>query len=148
MRYCNLAYKRITNAKFILSTKRVQAIRGNSRTLRQCNQKQCMYVLVVVCRNFSMLLLILCFPVSCFLDRNVRLKVWEGLPPGNDEKPPVEVKNILTPVFFQSEDGIKAWICYPSTSFLKGEIMTPNSQYDCRIKLRAGMLFSIKHSQI
>jgi hypothetical protein len=78
------------------------------------------------------------FIYSCFLDRSIRLKVWEGLPPGRDE-PPVEVKNILRQVFLQAEEGIKAWICYPSTSCLRGEIMTPNSSYDCRIKLRAGM---------
>jgi hypothetical protein len=71
------------------------------------------------------------------IDRNVRLKVWEGLPPGRNE-PPVEVKNILIPVFIQNDESIKAWICYPSTSCLRGEIMTPKSQYDCRMKLRAG----------
>jgi hypothetical protein len=71
------------------------------------------------------------------IDRNVRLKVWEGLPPGRNE-PPVEVKNILIPVFIQNDESIKAWICEPSTSCLRGEIMTPKSQYDCRMKLRAG----------
>ena len=69
----------------------------------------------------------------------MRLKVWEGLPSDCD-KPPVEVKYILKQVFIQDEDSIRAWICYPSTSVLRGEIMTPNSKYDCRIKFRAGML--------
>ncbi|CAB4027687.1 Hypothetical predicted protein, partial [Paramuricea clavata] len=46
--------------------------------------------------------------------RNVRLKAWEGLPPDSDEKPPIGVKNILTSVALQAEEGIKAWICYPS----------------------------------
>ena len=78
------------------------------------------------------------FHLFLFLGRSVRVKVWEGLPPGRDE-PPVEVKNILRQVSLQAEEGIKAWICYPSTSCLRGEIMTPNSSYDCRIKLRAGM---------
>jgi hypothetical protein len=73
------------------------------------------------------------------LDRSVRLKAWEGLPPGNDE-PPFEVKNILNPVSFEAVEGndIKAWICCPSTTILRGEIMIPNSRYDCRMKLRAG----------
>jgi hypothetical protein len=73
-----------------------------------------------------------------FLDRNVRLKAWDGLPLGSDE-PPVEVKNILSPVFLDAEEGIKAWICSPSVSVVRGEIMIPNSLYDCRMKLRAGM---------
>ena len=68
----------------------------------------------------------------------MRLKVWEGLPPGRNE-PPVEVKNILSPVFLDAEESIKAWICYPSVSVVRGEIMIPNSLYDCRMKLRAGM---------
>ena len=67
----------------------------------------------------------------------MRLKVWEGLPPGRNE-PPVEVKNILIPVFIQNDESIKAWICYPSISCVRGEIMTPKSRYDCRMKLRAG----------
>ena len=70
----------------------------------------------------------------------MRLKVWDGLPSDCDNKPPVEVKNILRPVFIQDEDSIRAWICYPSTSVLKGEIITPDSAYDCRMKFRAGML--------
>ena len=77
-----------------------------------------------------------------FLDRNVRLKAWKGLrlPPDCEDEPPVEVKNILKQVFLHEENGIKAWICYPSSSILRGEIITPNSTYDCRMKLRAGML--------
>ena len=71
----------------------------------------------------------------------MRLKLWEGLPSDGDDEPPVEVKYILRPVFVQDEDSIKAWICYPSTSVLRGEIITPDSKYDCRMKLRAGMLF-------
>ena len=65
------------------------------------------------------------------------MKVWEGLPAGTDE-PPVEVKNILRQVFLHDEKSIMAWLCHPSSSCVRGEIMTPESQYDCRIKLRTG----------
>ena len=75
------------------------------------------------------------------LDRNIRLKVWEGLPAETDE-PPLEVKNILKQVFLCSDESIKAWICCPSTSCVRGEIMTPDSEYDCRIKLRAGYRYA------
>ena len=88
--------------------------------------------------------MILCFPLSCFLDRSVRLKAWEGLPPDSDEKPPIEVKNILTPVALQAEEGIKAWICNPSVTVLREEIMTPNSEYDCRLNLRTGMILHLE----
>jgi hypothetical protein len=91
--------------------------------------------------------LIFCYFLSCFLGRNVRLKAWKGLRPGPlgiDDKPPHEVKNILTPVILQADKDIKAWLCYPSVYVLRGEIMTPNSLYDCRMKLRTGMLLRIK----
>ena len=54
-----------------------------------------------------------------FSDRNVRFKAWQGLPPGSGEPPP-EVKNILNPVFLETEKGFRAWICYPSTAVLRG----------------------------
>ena len=63
------------------------------------------------------------------LDRNIRMKVWEGLPAGTNE-PPVEVKNILKQVFLPDEESIMAWLCHPSTSCVRGEIMTPESQYE------------------
>ena len=63
--------------------------------------------------------------------------MWEGLPAETDE-PPLEVKYVLKQVFLCGDKSIKAWICHPSTSCVRGEIMTPDSQYDCRIKLRAG----------
>ena len=87
------------------------------------------------------------FSLFCCLDRNVRLKAWKGLRPGPsgiDDKPPHEVKNILTPVILQADKDIKAWICYPSVDVLRGEIMTPNSPYDYKMKLRTGMLLVIK----
>ncbi|XP_028398389.1 uncharacterized protein LOC114521994 [Dendronephthya gigantea] len=70
--------------------------------------------------------------------RNVRFKVWEGLPSDTEDEPPMEVKNILTQVVLRGNESIKAWLCYPSTSVLRGEIMIPASPYDCRIKLRGG----------
>ena len=71
----------------------------------------------------------------------MRLKAWEGLPRPSDShhEPPDEVKNILSPVLLQGDGSIKAWICYPSTSVVKDEILTPDSKYDCRMKLRVGM---------
>ena len=58
-------------------------------------------------------------------------------------EPPVEVKNILNKVILKDDKSIKAWICHPSTSVLRGEIMIPTSRYDCRMKLRAGMHLGI-----
>ena len=69
----------------------------------------------------------------------MRLKAWEGLSSDSHHEPPDEVKNILKQVFLQGDDSIKAWICYPSTSVVKDEILTPDSKYDCRMKLRVGM---------
>ncbi|CAB4030645.1 Hypothetical predicted protein, partial [Paramuricea clavata] len=80
--------------------------------------------------------------------RIVRLKAWEGLPPDSDEKPPDGVKYILTPVALQAEESIKAWICCPSKTVLRGEIMTPNSEYDCRLKLRAGSRYVIDKDSV
>ena len=68
----------------------------------------------------------------------MRFKAWKGLPPHSDG-PPVEVKYILEKVSVRADEDIDAWICYPSTTVLRGEILTPNSLYDCRIKLRAGI---------
>ena len=80
--------------------------------------------------------------------RSVRLKVWEGLPPGSDE-PPIEVKNILRRVFLHGMQDINAWLCYPSVSVLRGEIIAPNLQYDCRMKLRAGSRYvAVQESDI
>ncbi|XP_046846607.1 uncharacterized protein LOC124440295 isoform X2 [Xenia sp. Carnegie-2017] len=69
--------------------------------------------------------------------RYVRFKAWKGRDPENEE-PPSEVKNILRPVVLWRYEDIKAWLCKPSVSVIRGEIMTPDSSYDCRIKLRAG----------
>ena len=71
-----------------------------------------------------------------FADRYVRLKLWEGLP---DMEPPSEVKNLLKQVFLEHHgEDLVAWLCYPSTTMVRGEIMTPCSKYDCRLKLRTG----------
>lgn len=73
-----------------------------------------------------------------FEARYVRFKAWKGRDPENEE-PPSEVKNILRPVVLWRYEDIKAWLCKPSVSVIRGEIMTPDSSYDCRIKLRAGI---------
>ncbi|XP_028399889.1 uncharacterized protein LOC114523221 [Dendronephthya gigantea] len=71
-------------------------------------------------------------------ERTVRLKVWQNLPSDIADGPPVEVKNILKKVILEADKSIEAWICHPSTTVLRGEIMIPTSRYDCRMKLRAG----------
>jgi hypothetical protein len=75
-----------------------------------------------------------------FLDKTIRLKAWEELPPCS-KQPPAEVKNILGPVTLKANEDLKAWICYPSTSVFRANIMSPRSPYDFRMKLRAGLLF-------
>ena len=73
------------------------------------------------------------------LGRQVRLKSWEKLPP-DSEQPPAEVKYLLRPVFIKTNGDLKAWLCYPSTTVFRANAMSPKSRYDCRMKLRAGML--------
>ncbi|XP_046847084.1 uncharacterized protein LOC124440703 isoform X1 [Xenia sp. Carnegie-2017] len=72
--------------------------------------------------------------------RTVRLKAWK-CDPLEMEEPPFEVKNILREVDLKHCRNIKAWLCRPSVTVAKGEIMSPKSSYDCRIKLRAGPRF-------
>ena len=36
--------------------------------------------------------------------------------------------------------NVVAWLCYPSTTIVKGEILMPHLKYDCRLKFRAGKL--------
>ena len=79
----------------------------------------------------------ICIPSCCCLaGRFVRLKVWESLP---DNEPPREVKNLLKKVFLEGKgENVVAWLCYPSSTIVRGNIITPCSKYDYRLKLRGG----------
>ena len=40
----------------------------------------------------------------------------------------------------EEHEDVVAWLCYPSTTLVKGEIMMPHLKYDCRLKFRAGKI--------
>ena len=96
--------------------------------------------------------------------RYLRFKVWEGL---EGDEPPIEVKYLIKQVsvegcrdavetsqndvegqddVLEGHEGVVlpgrgnvvAWLCCPSTTLVKGEIIMPHLKYDCRLKFRAG----------
>ena len=87
--------------------------------------------------------MLICISSCCYLTgKNVRLKVWESLP---DDEPPREVKNLLKKVFLEGKgEKVVAWLCYPSSTIVRGDIIKPCSKYDCRLKLRGGKRHMLK----
>ena len=72
------------------------------------------------------------------IGRNIRFKSWENL---STDEPPPEVKNLLTRFEVKGqENALLSWLCYPSYALVKCDLLVPSSEYDCRLKLRAGEL--------